>query len=55
VNWRSTRFRGDLVRPGMTPLGAAGGAGQASAAHQQGNGVVADQDPTAQPQLRVHA
>jgi hypothetical protein len=38
---------GDLVGLSMAPLGAAGGAGQAGAAHQQGNGVVADQNPSA--------
>ena len=38
----------------MAPLGPAGGAGQAGAAHQQGDGVVADHDPTAKPQLGMH-
>jgi hypothetical protein len=42
---------GDLVGLGMAPLWAPGGAGQAGAAHQQGNGVVADHDPAAQAQL----
>jgi hypothetical protein len=36
---------GDLVGLGMAPLGPAGGAGQASAAQQQGNSVVADMIP----------
>jgi hypothetical protein len=38
----------------MAPLGPPGGAGQAGAAHQQGDSVVADQDPAAQPQFGVH-
>ena len=45
---------GDLVGLGMAPLGASGGASQAGAAHQQRNGVVADHDPAAQPQLGMH-
>jgi len=46
---------GDLVGLGMAPLRPAGGADQASAAHQQRDGVVAYQDPAAQSQLGVHS
>jgi hypothetical protein len=46
---------GDLVGLGMAPLRPPSGAGQAGAAQQQGNGVVADHEPVAQPQLGVDA
>ena len=46
---------GDLVGLGMAPLGPAGGAGQAGAAHQQRDRVVADHDPAAQAQLGMDA
>ncbi len=45
---------GNLVGLGMAPLGPAGGAGQAGAAHQQGNSVVTDHDAAAKAQLGMH-
>jgi hypothetical protein len=41
----------DLVGLGMAPLWAAGGASQPGAVHQLRNGVVADHDAVAEPQL----